>query len=221
MSKQDKVLDQLSTLLDKLNQDQPRKKTFLDSIMGSPVVITVVGGLLLTWGSLYVTKQFQLSEQKTMALSSFEENFPARLAKANNLGKIKQTLSDQGCVFSENVDKILQDPFVFGLTGKTCREAEALYREVESQYLAKPINTSIARVRAVFKTPAVDDEAKILNQRMSSLETANDAICIVELYEALLDSYERLLELAISEIEGGNINISSFPKRKHLSPKCV
>lgn len=100
MSKQDDVFEKLSILLDKLNQDPLKKKSVIDSFFRSPIVITVVGGVFVTLGSLFVTKQFQLSEQKTSALSSFEESFPARLAIANNLAKIRQTLSDQECVLS-------------------------------------------------------------------------------------------------------------------------
>lgn len=119
------------------------------------------------------------------------------------------------------MDKILQDPFVFGLTGKTCRESEKIYREVESQYLAKPINTSIARVRAVFKSDSVDDEAKNLNQSMTSLESAKEDICIVELYESSVASYERLLELAIAEIEGDKVKPDDLIARKPVAAKCI
>jgi len=203
MATVDDVLKQVSNLLDRLSRPEVNKPSPLGAFFKNPITITVIGSLMVTAGSNWVTKQFQLRDKQSSAVAALESEFPRELAITTHLAMIKSVLEEEKC--DENPNKALSHPFVLGLTGKSCKEAEAEYLKYFSLLLEKPAGSSLVKVRALFESPAVDDGAKKLGALIGVLSATAKPACIIDVSEQAEAAYDELVDLAIKEIDGTKV----------------
>ena len=135
MSTTEEVLTQVSKLLERISSPQ-EKGTTIGAFLKSPIVITVVGSLLVTAGTNWVTKQFQLRDKQSDAVAALEAEIPRELALTTHLAMVSSVLEEEKC--NENPDKKLPSPLVMGLTGKSCKEAEVEYLKYYSLFRKRP-----------------------------------------------------------------------------------
>jgi hypothetical protein len=199
MSQLDDVLAEVSQLLKRANAPG-RAESPLTSLLKHPIVITVIGSVLVAIGSNWVTKRFQLRDKQSDAVAALESEMPKQLALTNHMARVLSVLEAEGC--SDDKDKKLVSPFVIGLTGKTCGEAEAEYLNYYNTYLKEPPKSSLARMRALFESSAVDEGSKKLSLLLTILSNTNQDSCIVPVFEQSNSIFEDLVDAAVKEIEG-------------------
>jgi len=202
MATVDDVLNQVSDLLDRLNRSEA-KNSLIGAFLKNPIAITVIGSIMVTVGSNWVTKQFQLRDKQSDAVAALESEIPRELAVTTHLAMVLSVLEEQKC--DENPDKVLSTPFVLGLTGKSCKDAEAEYLKYFSMLLEKPPGSSLVKVRALFASPAVDDGAQKLGALVGVLSVTSKPSCIVQVSRQARAAYDELVNLTIKEIDGTKV----------------
>lgn len=220
----DEVLAQVSELLVRLNKTEKRG-SIIGAFLKHPIVVTVVGSVLITYGSNFVTKEFQLRDKQSDAVATLESEVPQELASTTHLAMISSVLESEGC--SSQPNKKLKSPLVFGLTGKSCREAEAEYLKYYTISLQHPPGSSLARIRALFSSPAVDEGAKKLGALLGLLSVTADDNCIVHVANQAGGAYEELVDLTIQEIDGDKVrdtpaifNLANLAKQCKTEDLC-
>ena len=172
MATTNEVLAQVAELLNRLNKPEKKGGT-IGAFLKPPIVVTVVGSVLIAAGSNFVTKEFQLRDKQSDAVATLESEIPPELARTTHLAMLLSVLESEGC--SDKPDKKLEFPFIFGLTGKSCKDGEAEFLKYHTLYLEHPPGSSLVRVRALFSSPAVDEGAKKLGALIGVLSvTAED-----------------------------------------------
>lgn len=204
MATVDDVLTQVLELLARLNRPDASKTSPLGAFLKNPITITVIGSIMVTAGSNWVTKQFQLRDKQSDAVAALESEVPRELAVTTHLAMIKSVLEEEKC--DENPNKALAHPFVLGLTGKSCKEAEAEYLKYFSLLLEKPPGSSLVKARALFESPAVDDGAQKLGALIGVLSATAKPACIIHVSTQAGAAYDELVDLTIHEIDGTKIS---------------
>jgi len=202
MATVDDVLNQVSDLLARLNHSEAKISPF-GAFLKNPKVITFIGSIMVAIGSNWVTKQFQLRDKQSDAVAALESEIPRELAVTTHLAMVLSVLEEQKC--DENPDKVLSHPFVLGLTGKSCKAAEAEYLKYFSMLLEKPPGSSLVKVRALFASPAVDDGAQKLGALVGVLSVTAKPACIIQVGRQSRAAYDELVDLAIKEIDGTKV----------------
>lgn len=199
MAISDEVLAQINQLLNRLNAPEKKGITF-SGIFRHPIVITVVGSALIAYASNFITKEFQLRDKQSNAVATLQSEFPRELALTTYLATILSVLEAQGCENEPN--KKLVNPYVLGLTGKTCKDAEAEYLKYYKLFLEHPQGSSLVQLRALFSSPAVDDGATKLGALVGVLSVTSNDQCIAYAQDQANQAYEELVDLTIQEIDG-------------------
>lgn len=93
MTTKDKVLAQVSDLLECLNKPKAKGNN-IAGFFKHPFILTVVGSLLITAGSNEVTKRFQIRDKQSDAVATLESEIPMELSITTYLysGPKKQTV---------------------------------------------------------------------------------------------------------------------------------
>jgi len=172
----------------------------MSAILKHPLVVAVVTGLLLLVGANAIIKGYQLRDQQSATIAALESQMPKQLDAAMQLAMVKSVLEDDTC--SADPKKKLRDPYVYGLTGKTCGEAEAQYQAYFQAYLKDPPAPPLARMRALFRSRAVDEGAKALSILSDVLLTTSESYCIIKVRAQADQAYARLVDVALKEIDG-------------------
>lgn len=224
MATTDDVLTQVSELLARLNGPE-KKAGAISEFLKHPIVITVVGSILIAYGSNFVTKEFQLRDKQSEAVAALESAIPREIALTTQLAMISSVLEEQQC--SENPGKKLLNPLVFGLTGKSCKEAEVEYLKFYALSLEHPPGSSLVKVRALFASPAVDEGAKKLGALIGLLSVTAQSSCIVQVARQADQAYGELVDLSIQEIDGSKVNklpdifrLTDLPAHCRLEDLC-
>jgi len=202
MATTDEVLVQVSELLNRLNKPEKKGGT-IGAFLKHPIVVTVVGSVLIAGGSNWVTKEFQLRDKQSDAVATLESEIPREVALTTHLAMVLSVLESEDC--NSKPDKKLESPFVVGLTGKSCKDAEAVYLKYYTLFLEHPPGSSLVRVRALFSSPAVDEGAKKLGALIGLLSVTAENRCIVHVAKQAGGIYEELVDLAIQEIDGDKV----------------
>jgi len=202
MATTDEVLNQVSELLARLNCTEA-KSSPIGAFLKNPIAITVIGSIMVTAGSNWVTKQFQLRDKQSDAIATLESEIPRELSVTTHLAMVLSVLEEQKC--EENPNKRLSYPFVLGLTGKSCKEAEAEYLKYYSMLLEKPPGSSLVKVRALFESPAVDDGAQKLGALIGVLSVTSKPSCVIHVSGQARAAYDELVNLTIKEIDGTKV----------------
>ncbi len=202
MTTKDKVLAQVSDLLECLNKPKAKGNN-IAGFFKHPFILTVVGSLLITAGSNEVTKRFQIRDKQSDAVATLESEIPMELSITTYLAMILSVLESEGC--SSKPDKKLESAFVIGLTGKSCKDAEAEYQKYYMLTLEHPTGSSLVRVRALFLSPVVDEGAVKLSTLIKLLSFTPDNKCIDHVSEQARGIYGELVDFAIQEIDGKEV----------------
>jgi len=197
------VLQKVSELLDKLNTVPTPNNGLLSKMsvfLKHPIIVTVIGGLLVSGGSNYVVKKYQLREKQSDALMKLENEMPRSMDIAKKLALINTILEGQKCAY--NKDKVLTRPYVFGLTGKTCGEAETIFVNYQDVYNKHPPGAPLARIRALFSSESIDNGSKNIHTLLEALSVSIEDNCIFTIIDQLNDIYSELVNLTLQEIDG-------------------
>ncbi|OLF76885.1 hypothetical protein AWH61_08130 [Alteromonas sp. W12] len=218
MSKFDTLVDLLSELVSNLNQPK-KKESFISQFFKNPFVITVLGGVILTFGTNWVSKQYQLRDKQSEAIALLESELPKELAYVKHQAMILSVLEEANC--DENPDYLLDKPYVIGLTGRSCQEAESEYLKYYQIVLNKPAGASLIRIRSLFESPEIDEGAEILNGIVGLLSTTSNSLCIVNAADQARLVYDQLIDMTIDEVDGKLLNKSpEVFDLTRLSEKC-
>lgn len=200
MTTKDELMTQVSNLLERLNEGSSKGFSF-SSLLKHPIVVTTVTSMLVLFGTNEITKLYQLRDKQSVALAALESQMPKQLEMVNQLAMVSSVLEDQKCG-QNNSKKKLDSPYVYGLTGKTCGEAEAEYASYFKAYLEEPPEPPLARMRAIFKSKAVDEGAKTLSILTDVLAKTKESYCIINVKDQADRAYAKLVDVALKEVDG-------------------
>lgn len=203
MATTDEVLEKLVDVLSRITRP-PEKESFFKYLLKHPIVVTAVGSLLVAYGTNWVTKQFQLRDKQADSIATLESEMPTELSLTYRLAQIASVLKDERCE-ANNKDKKLKYPLIIGLTGKTCGEAEADFNEYYKTYIQQPPSPSLARMRAIFTSVAVDEGARKLSILVAVLGSTTEFACVANVYAQAQNAYVKLLDVALQEIDGSPV----------------
>jgi len=216
MNDADRVLSKLSELLDHINK--PKKSNAVADFFAHSFVITVAGALIVLLGTNWITEKFQLRDKKIQAVTAFENDIPRGILAATQQAMISSVLEDQRC--DVDADRKLQNPFVPGLTGRTCKDAEAEYLKYAGMLAEHPPGTSIARLRATFDSPKIEDHSIKLGSLLGLLALTNKDSCIVEAARLANDAYAELVGMTVKDINGDRKGIPDAFALESLKRVC-
>jgi len=199
MDPSNEMYQELTKLVKRLNEPAADTNS-ITSFLKHPIVVTTVTSLLVLIGSNMVAKAFQLRDKQSDVIAALETEMPKTLKTVTKLAVIRSVLEDQKC--DENSAKKLEFPYVIGLTNKTCGQAEAEFDAYYKTMLEHPPAPPLARIRALFKSKAINQGAKKLSVLVDVLSNSAESSCIVVAEDQAQDAYETLVELALKEIDG-------------------
>ncbi|MDO6575942.1 hypothetical protein [Alteromonas stellipolaris] len=165
-----------------------------------PIIVTVVATIVVAFASNIVTKAFQLRDKKLETIAMFENDIPREIRLKTHLAKIRSVLETSGC--STDGGKELDKPFVIGLTGKTCSDAESLYLKYFDESLKLKNGASLTKMRTIFDDDFIKRESSKLKSVLEILSESSSPICIVNAEKEANKLYIELLEVSIDDIEG-------------------
>ncbi len=224
MDTPNEMYQELTKLLKRLNEPAAETNS-ISSLLKHPIVVTTITSLLVLVGSNMIAKAFQLRDKQSDAIAALEKEMPKALNNAAKLAVIRSVLEEERC--ADNSKKKLKFPYVIGLTDKTCGEAEAEFDAHYKTMLEKPPSPPLARVRALFKSKAIDQGAKKLSVLMDVLSNSGESFCIVAVEDQAQDAYDALIDLALKEIDGTKtdvvpavFNVTKSLSQCTLAPLC-
>ena len=213
MSESDDFIKKLRAVFDGANISvapvTEAKKNIAEKIFENPAVVAVIGGIAVFLITNSVTMNYQAHDQKSQAVAALETNLPKEIGIQTSLAYVRAEVEDSNCNDIKNKDQKIDFPFILGMTGMTCQEADRAYAARAADHLEKSSGTSLSRLRALFSSSAVKDGAIKTQALLDVLSQTKSAACILQISQHATRAYDALMDLSIQEVNGKPSNATS------------